>query len=291
MAREILNGQDVFLDGFLKSKLDILGKIIRNNWDGVLLIDGKERSGKSTLGITIGFYMAKILKGKFGIDNIAKDMEDVIKKIETFKDRSIIMMDEGSLVFSSKDAMAKAQKKLMKVMDVVGQKNMVFIVILPSVFDLNKNIAVRRSRFLLHVYTDKRLQRGRFLYFGERKKRYLYELGKKNFGSYDKPKADFYARFADFNPFGEEYQKLKRKTLLAALKDNKEERFDRQIIPRDILIKKIYDEKWMTQKAIAEHLSKNDWKITRIAINEVIKKFRDKKEKEDVSNGKYYNTQ
>lgn len=215
--------EGIYLDGYLKKKLDFVRKIIKKGWDCPILIDGSERSGKSTLAMTMGYYLSDT---KLGINNFASGMKDATKKIKELPDKSILIIDEGSLVFSSKDAMNKGQKQLMKILDVVGQKNFIIIICLPSFFDLNKQIAVRRSRFLLHVYKNKEWKRGRFVYFGEKKKRILYEMGKKNFGSYAKPKCNFRGTFPDFKPeFYNDYIKLKNKSMLEAL-DMGEERFN-----------------------------------------------------------------
>ena len=215
MVKVNIKGKEVSIDGYLLKKLESIKYIITKNWDCVILIDGKERSGKSTLGLTIGAY----LDPNFSITNVATGAEAAAMKIGTLPRHSVLLIDEGSLVFNSKDSMRAEQKRLVKIMDVVGQKNMVFIIVLPSFFDLNKLIAVRRSKFLLHVYTDKKLNRGRFTYFGEKKKSYLYIIGKKNFGSYSKPRADFYGRFVDFNPLGKEYLRAKDKSLREALQE------------------------------------------------------------------------
>lgn len=219
MATFNFKGQEVYIDGFLKEKLDNVKYILKRGWDCMSITDGKERSGKST----IDFVMLAYLFPDFSLKNVAKNGEDALEKIKNLPNGSPIMVDEGSLIFSSKDAMMKEQRNILKVMDVVGQKNMFFGIVLPSFFDLIKHIAVRRSRFLIHVYTDKKLNRGRFAYFGEKKKEILYEYGKKHFGSYAYPKADFRGRFIDFNPFGEEYFQFKRETLETALTDKKAE--------------------------------------------------------------------
>jgi len=199
----------------LREKLDNVKKIVKRKWDAVFLIDGMERIGKSTLGMTAAWYLSD---AKLTIDNFAAGMQDAAEKIEKLPDKSILFVDEGSLVFNSKDSMTKESKRLQKVLDVVGQKNMIFIIVLPSFFDLNKNIATRRSKFLLHVYTASDMKRGRFTYFGPNKKRYLYALGKKNFGSYTKPKSDWLGDFDDFQlPFDEEYKELKKKSLAESL--------------------------------------------------------------------------
>lgn len=221
-----IKGKEFYLDEFLKQKLDTLKHIVyKKNWDGVILIDGHERVGKSTLGICIGYYLSE---GNFSVENICADNEDAVKKIETFPDKSVLLVDEGSLVFNSRDAMKKEQKKLMKILNVVGQKNMIFIIILPSFFDLNKQIAIRRSKFLLHCYTDNTLARGRFAYFGEDAKKKLYTIGKKNFDSYDYPKRSIneLGRFTDFNPLGDEYLETKKKSLFSALHEDEKKKSD-----------------------------------------------------------------
>ena len=203
------------LHQMLRKKLDNIKKIVKRKWDAVFIIDGNERGGKSTLGMTAAWYLSN---GKLTLNNFAAGMQDASEKIDKLPDGSILFVDEGSLVFNSKDSMTREAKKLQKILDVIGQKNMIFIIVLPSFFDLNKNIATRRSKFLLHVYTGSDLNRGRFSYFSPNKKRHLYTLGKKNFGSYNKPKADWLGSFNDFHlPFDEEYIKLKRKSLNEAL--------------------------------------------------------------------------
>lgn len=199
----------------LKEKLDNIKKIVKKKWDAVFIIDGHERIGKSTLGMTAAWYLSD---AKLTIDNFAAGMSDAAEKIEKLPEKSILFVDEGSLVFNSKDSMTREAKKLQKVLDVVGQKNMIFIIVLPSFFDLNKNIATRRSKFLLHVYTASDMRRGRFTYFGPNKKRLLYALGKKNYGSYSKPRSDWLGDFDDFKlPFDDEYKELKKKSLAESL--------------------------------------------------------------------------
>jgi len=230
-----IKGKEFYLDSFLIQKLDTLKNIVfKKNWDGVILVDGLERVGKSTLGITCAYYLAD---GNFTVNNICANNDDVIKKIESFPDKSILLVDEGSLVFNSRDSMKKEQKKLIKILNVVGQKNMIFIIILPSFFDLNKQIALRRSKFLLHCYTDNTLHRGRFAYFGEDAKKILYTKGKKNFDSYQYPKRsrNELGRFTSFNPLGDEYLETKKRSLSAAL--HEDEVSTKQKVSYDIFMK------------------------------------------------------
>lgn len=247
---EIINGKRIYLDTFLKKKLDNIKMVMGKEWDAMIVIDGIEGSGKSTLSFVCGWY---ITNGKLTLDNICEGTEDAIEKLNKLPDRSVLIIDEGSLMFSSKEVMNREQKRIIKIFNVIRQKKMCLIIVAPSFFELNKYISVDRSRFLLHVYTNKKLERGKFSYFGQKKKRKLYQIGKKNFNSYSKPKADFVGLFTNFDPFGEAYQELKRKSLRESFKED-----EKRIAPlhkkwmkqRDIAWKMIIDNKWDNQVGI-----------------------------------------
>lgn len=151
--------------------LQNIQKIRAKGWDCIFLIDGPRRSGKSTLGQ----QCAKILQPSFNINHLAKGAEDASQKIGDAKDGDVLIIDEGSLVFNSKDAMKTEMINLMKIIDVVGQKKLVIIIILPKFFNLNKSI-VSYSKFLLHVYADEDLNRGTFAFFGEDRINKLYSI-------------------------------------------------------------------------------------------------------------------
>jgi len=189
------------IDRMLLEKLRNIKKLQKNLFDAHILIDGKRRTGKSTLAKTIAYFFTPTLS----IKNFISGLSDAQNVIEQVKDESAIIFDEGSLTFGSLDARKKANRQLLKLIDVIGVKRLVCIYCMPTFFDLNKAIAVSHSLFLLHVYTSN--------YFGTRKKRMLYAIGKKNYNSYLKPRSDFIGRFPDFQTkFEDEYMRLKKKS-------------------------------------------------------------------------------
>ena len=202
-----LGGITFNIDRYLRQKLDNIKRITKRKWDCVVLIDGIEGSGKSTLSFLVGWYLTD---GNLTMDNVCEGSEDAMKKMQVLKPGSVLIIDEGSLSFSSKEVMSKEQKQLTRILNVIRQRGINVIIVSPSFFNLNKYVAIERSRFLLHVYTDKDLNRGRYCYFGQRKKHVLYVLGKKNFNSYAKPRSDFVGMFPNFEPpFYKEYLKYK----------------------------------------------------------------------------------
>lgn len=205
----------VAIHDLLYQKLLNVKKIQKRLWDCCICIAGFERSGKSTIGLTIGYILSD---GNLTINNIAANTTEAIEKLENLPDDSVLIIDEAALMLSSKDVMKKEQRQIIKILNIIGMKRMILIVIIPNFFDLNKYIAVERSRFLIKVYADKHGHRGRFAYWGEKRKSILYKYGKKHFDSYIFPKANFRGTFKDFNPLGQAYLDLKEKSLWAALK-------------------------------------------------------------------------
>ena len=263
----ITNNLAVPFHDLLYKKLMNIKKIQKAGWDCCFIICGDERSGKSTLGLTCGWILSD---GKLTIDNIAADTSDAIAKLESLPDESILIIDEGSLMFSSKDSMRKEQRQLIKILNIIGQKRMILIICLPDFFDLNKYI-VHRARFLLKTYADKNLTRGRFMFWGSNKKNILYEVGKKHFNSYAYPKSNFKARFKEFNPLGQAYIRAKEKSLWAALKGDKKISVmdDRRKKQRDILLKWLYGKKIITQTAISKLFMENDCPLQRAKISQI----------------------
>lgn len=204
----------------LFEKICNIKKYQKKGWDSLILIDGPRRGGKSTLGKTIAY----LLNPDGTIDNFVAGIEEAPDKIAKAKYDDYLFFDEGSLVANSKQAMSRKNVQLEQIIDVVGVKRLVLIFCMPSFFSISKSIAVEHSRFLLHVYTGKKLERGKFVYFGTKKKKSLYSIGKKNFGSYKKPAADWNGKFTDFQlPFEDDYNKLKASSLREALGLEKKE--------------------------------------------------------------------
>ncbi len=229
-------------------------------------------SGKSTLSFACAWYISD---GNMTINNICEGTSDAMKKLEKLPDKSTLIIDEGSIMFSSKEVMKKEQRNLIKVLQVIRQKCMCLIIVSPSFFDLNKYIAVQRSRFLLHVYTDAKLNRGRFCFFGEKRKNLLYHIGKKHFNSYAKPKADFFGTFNNFNPFGDSYFELKKKSLSEAFHEKEKgiaPRHAAWILQRDMLLKYIVTRKLSTQKGLERYFAENGIKMPQHVISEIVKK-------------------
>jgi len=198
----------------LWEKVKNIMKYQKKGWDTLILIDGARRSGKSTIGKTIAYLINPYLT----INNFVAGIEEAPEKIAKAKQKDVLFFDEGSLIANSKDAMRRKNVQLEKIIDVVGVKKLVLIFCMPSFFSISRSLAIQHSRFLIHIYTGKKLERGKFMYFGTKRKKKLYTIGKKKFESYRKPKSNWTGKFVDFKlPFEDAYEKLKAESLREAL--------------------------------------------------------------------------
>ena len=202
------------INTLLWKKVQNIILVRKKGFDSIILIDGDRRTGKSTIAKTIAY----LLNSDLTIDNYVAGLQEAPDKLDKAVDESVLIFDEGSLVANSKESMRTLNVNLEKIVDVIGQKKLCLIFCMPSFFNISRSIAVSHSRFLIHTYVDKDLNRGRFVYFSTKRKKFLYIIGKKNNHAYNKPAANFNGRFVDFKlPFEDEYLRLKMDSLKEAL--------------------------------------------------------------------------
>ena len=235
----------IYLDGKLRKKLDTIIKLRKKGWDTIFIIDGDRRSGKSTVAKTCGYY----LNPNISIKNFVSGLDDALDVIESLPEESVVIFDESSLMFSSRDHANKQQRQLLKVIDVIGVKKMTMILVMPSFFELTKPLAIFYSRFLLHVYTDRQLNRGRIAYFGSKNKKILYDIGKKSYNSYARPDADWIGRFVNYIPdYEDDYNALKKKSRDETFKKSNVGNINKKDFI--LLVKKILENNFKTTKPL-----------------------------------------
>ncbi len=195
--------------------LKVIVKMKSKGWDSIILIDGRRRSGKSTLMMQIAY----LLDPNITIDNYVAGLEESPEKIAKAKDCSPLLFDEGSLVASSKDVMSKKSKQLHKIIDVIGQKRLTLIFCMPSMLSMSRSIVVDHAMFLIRVGVEKKtLRRGKFKVYKNKRMKQLYDIGKKDPRLMKKVKKSFDGKFEDFHlPFEDEYFKLKNTSMNEAL--------------------------------------------------------------------------
>lgn len=176
------------------------GKLKKMDNDKIYIVDGRERTGKSTFALQQACYIDPTLI--HDIKRICFSADEFLEAIRnTDSDDKVtkcIVFDEAFRGLSSRGAMSKVNKKIITALMEVGQKNLVIFIVLPSFFMLDLYAAMLRSNALFHVALDKRNAKRVFYVYPHKKKGYLYQSGVRKGWSYDirtKNKGYFYNSF------------------------------------------------------------------------------------------------
>lgn len=190
--------------------------VIKKDFDGVLVVDGGEGFGKSVLAQQI----AKYFDHDLNMDRIVFDAEEFVKAVQNAKPYQCIVFDEAYGGLAGRETMTKVNRIIVKMLAEVRQKNLFLIFVCPSFFDLDRYVALWRSRCLVNVYLGKGLQRGFLSFYNVTKKKQLYLVGKKTY-SYKLVKPNFRGRFAKgYVVDEEEYRAKKMKALMSYGEDD-----------------------------------------------------------------------
>lgn len=211
----------IYIDGYMKQNLDRAREVIQKDLDMIFLYDGYEGSGKSVKAMNDAYYCDPTLI----LDRITFTPKEFRTEILNAQQYEGIVYDEAYTGLSSRATMSLINRTLVSMLAEIRQKNLFVFIVMPTFFDLDKYVALWRSRALIHVYMEN-FNRGYFKFYNMERKKKLYVLGKK-FYNYDKPKPNFRGRFTNFYPINEkEYRKKKRESLTA----REQKRMDQEII-------------------------------------------------------------
>lgn len=267
VLKVIIEGKDctLYIDG--KLEYNIQNKVIpqlKDDNDWVWVIDGEERSGKSVLGQ----QLALRLDPTFCIERICMTPNEFRKAIHNAKKGQAVIYDEAFTGLSSKGSLTEINKILVEQMMEMGAKNLIVILILPTLFLLEKYAALFRTKGLFHVY-KKKGKRGFWRYYNKKKKKLLYLYGKKLM-DYSKPHVKFRGRFLKLYAVNEQAYRDKKDYALAH-KDRKT-KSERIISQRNAIFWYLNKKLNINQTQIAKICKELEIKLDRTSINEIIRR-------------------
>ncbi len=209
---------DITIDGKLYEVINQIKKDLRDDFDRGVLIFGDVGSGKSNLGRII----CRIVSDeKFHpATHIVQDVNDIEQVIGTNAERyGAVLFDESSNIFSAVDTITKKTKYATQVLNVCRQRNLCLVIVAPYIHELKNSVAVHRTKIGLRTYIHNETQkRGRFAFYGEKKKERLYRFAKKNSGSLVGIRPKYRGQVGLDRTFTKEYRKVKDETLMKTLK-------------------------------------------------------------------------
>lgn len=205
-------GKKYSMDGWLRGNLNIVKEQINDrDMDMVGIVDGFEGVGKSVLAMQCGFYVDPTMT----LDRVCFNADSFKEAVLKADRGQCIIYDEAITGAFNREAIQLMNIMLVKMMAQIRQKNLFMILVLPSFFDLDKNLAIWRSKFLVHCYFGKNFQRGYFRFANLDKKKEIYVLGQKLYRYPSHPdKWNFRGRFVNHYVFNEAaYRKKKANEL------------------------------------------------------------------------------
>lgn len=221
----IMSEVPFYMDGIHKQNLDTAKHVVEKDWDMIFCYDGPEGSGKSTKAIQDAYYCDSTIN----IDRIVFTPNEFRKAVLSAKKYEAVVYDEAYTGLSSRATMSLINRTLVSMLAEIRQRNLFIFVVMPTFFDLDKYVAIWRSRALVHIYTGKNFERGFFAFYNVDKKKDLYIQGKK-FYSYANPSPNFIGRFTSHMPIDEvQYRKKKKDSLLDREKKAAEQQIKREI--------------------------------------------------------------
>jgi len=260
----------------LKHNLDskIIPSIQKRDKDCVLVVDGKEGTGKSTLA----FQIAKYVDNSFNLKRIVFSPDEFREAILTAKPHQAIVYDEAFTGFSSRASLSPVNRVLVSLAMQMRQKNLFILIVLPTIFLLDKYMAIFRTKALIHVF-ESRGKRGYFKVYNSPKKRYLILMGQKTMtykikGLYTRFKGRFYGKFAlGSSELEDKYRKRKEKALADSEKTSMSSAQVKFREQRDLLIWLFRKYTKLKYKEIENILLDYDFAMSFQQISKICNKF------------------
>jgi len=260
----------------LKTNLDerIIPALRKEDKDYVICVDGREGSGKSWFSFQLGKYVDPTLD----LSRIVFSPEEFREAVLKAKKGQCIIYDEAFTGFSSRSSLSPVNRVLVSLSMQMRQKNLFIIIVLPTIFLLDKYMAMFRTKGLIHVY-ESNGTRGYFKVYNSRVKKYLILAGQKTMSYNHKTvrtnfKGRFYGKFA----LGDEnvlagYLKKKEKALADSEKTSMSSAQVRFREQRDLLVWLLRKYTKLTYKQLEEVLFEYDFNMSFQQIGKICAKF------------------
>jgi len=244
--------KNYYLGEKLAEKIKLSSQRCQNNLDAVLVVDGDEGFGKTTISFQIAYYASYLLGRNFDHTNVFFNLD---KMIEFGKNNSkqVIVWDEAALGGLSEEWNSIAQKKLLKFVMIARKKNHFLVMNIPKFFKLREYLILDRAIGLVHVYSPDQITRGRLAYYTKKAKENLFYDWKRSKKRNYKLYYSFREVFTKFIPIDEEkYDKIKDEAI-----ENFDKNDERELYVKYIQYK-LSTVPGLTNDEIAEHCNRSE---------------------------------
>lgn len=140
------------LDGLMEHFVEDCHKNVENEYDNIIVVFGREGSGKSTYAI----QLAMALDPNFDLEtDYIYTYEEMVQAI-TDPDKSdigrVFLLDETSSIMNNRDAMTTSSKNMVELLEMMRSRGWTLIMCIPSPDRLDKYLRDFRIRYMIRVY-------------------------------------------------------------------------------------------------------------------------------------------
>lgn len=136
----------------LKGDFERFGERLRST-SSIVLIAGRRGSGKSVLGFRVlENITAKTQRPAYVIgvkQSVLPKWIESVDALEQVKNGGVVLVDEGAVTFSSRDAMSKKNKELGKLLAIARHKDLTLLLITQNTGMIDKNVLNLTDTILL----------------------------------------------------------------------------------------------------------------------------------------------
>ncbi len=165
------------MDGYHKQIIDDVMMGVKRDGDAIILVVGIEGDGKSVFTMGSAYYAYPNLS----LDDITFTPDEFTSRVKRASKYQAIVYDEAITGMRARKWASQVNNALIEMIAQIRQKNLIIFIVIPSFFELEKYIALHRSKVLFEVYLNNKGERGYWRAWGRDKKTKLYVKGKKEY--------------------------------------------------------------------------------------------------------------
>jgi hypothetical protein len=187
-----VNNNSFYLHPELKNNLDFTyPKVMSGKYKFIGIVDGRSGYGKTTLVSQFAYYLSK---GTLTLDDFCFNKKQALDRIKNSKPGTNVIIDEAFSVANKRTSRGQENMDFLSDLQKMRIKRIFLWIILPSLYDLDKNIILSFTDLFLHVYGKP---------FGEKGNFAAYDIeGIKNLYLYCRQTLDYKKQFARPNFYG-----------------------------------------------------------------------------------------
>jgi len=215
----IVNVKDkkFYMDAYLKQNIDYVKSVLqKRNETFIGLIDGRIGSGKSTVVDQWAYYCTD---GNFSLDDKAFTVEkfrDLLNSKKKGQKDNCVILDEG-FELNKRKTQSEANMTILRQLQRIRSKNLWIWIVLPCVYDLDKNVILHLANLFVHCYKKGDFGRkGNFKIYDSDRLKWLWLKCRDHLSYSDKMVTpNFYGRFTQRFPSSDYdiYEKVKNRDL------------------------------------------------------------------------------